>query len=460
MTSGPRDREIAHYVKRTVYPYSAHYRAVLDGAGVGARVHGRADLARIPPTDLHEVVDPAPLVLRPDLGRIMRNGRLSLAAWGAAARVAGGMPAFSRHVERRFKPVLWVLADGVPIGYSADDVSRLARRGAAWLERAGVTARDVVVGTVEPGPSTAYWQLVLGCRRAGVSALHLGPGAEAAAVARLAPSVIAGDPVRLTALLSDARREGRALAHLRTVLAVGPPLGGERRARLQDLAPGAAVVAAWAPPGVRAIWAECRAGVGGPVPVGYHAWQDDVLEGGANGELLWTGVRWGGTALLRLRTFAVARVTDGACPACGAPGPLVMPHAPLPFAPGAQRSAAGAPSSGSAPQGDGPQPSDGGPPDTLAEGVGAPAGAPWPARPEDVLRQDAEVTAWLVEYRTVDGSLEATVTLAPAPGVNAASLVERLGQRLGGTQFVVCSPEEVEARVTAAGGAHVIGPLA
>src|SRR5215469_14537854 len=109
MPSVPRDREIAQYVRRNVYPYSAHYRALLDAVGVGSRVRGRADLERIPPTDLREVSDPGALVLRPDLGRILRHGRPRLAAWAAAARVAGGMPAFSRHIERRFKPVLWVL---------------------------------------------------------------------------------------------------------------------------------------------------------------------------------------------------------------------------------------------------------------------------------------------------------------------------------------------------------------
>ena len=110
MTASPADRRIRRYVRRTVYPYSAHYHAVLDASGVGSRVRGRADLARVPPTDLALLGDPGSLVLRPDLGRILRHGQPGLAAWGATARVTGGMHRFSRHVERRFKPILWVLA--------------------------------------------------------------------------------------------------------------------------------------------------------------------------------------------------------------------------------------------------------------------------------------------------------------------------------------------------------------
>jgi hypothetical protein len=345
------------------------------------------------------------------------------------------MPTFSRHVERRFKPILWVLADGVPIGYAAEDVSRLARRGATWLERAGVGEHDVVVSALEPAPTVAYWQLVLGCRRAGVSALHVGPGADAATLAALAPSVLAGDPLHLTSLLAEARRHGDQRPGPRTVLAVGPPLGGEQRARLMDAAGGAAVVGAWAPSGVRAAWSECRPGASGPVPTGYHTWSDDLLENGsdgvAEGELIWTGIGWGGTALLRLRTFARAGVATGVCPACGAPGARVMPHGPVP--------------------GTRAQP--------LTAGNGRDALAPVRQRVESVLGQDPEVAAWLVEYRTVNELPETIVTVAPASGVAVGPLLQRLDRDLRVTQFVVLPADEVAAKVRAAGGRVVGAPV-
>jgi len=318
---------------------------------------------------------------------------------------------------------VWALAEDVPIGYSADDAVRLARRGAAWLERAGVGPHDVVVSLLSPTPSVAYWQLVLGCRRARVSALHLGPSADAEAVARWSPTVVVGDPVHLSAVLGDARHGGHPLHALRTVLAVGPPLGGDRRARLRDLALGAPVVAAWAPAGVRSLWSECARGASGPAPPGYHVWADDVLEvpeapaaGTAAGEVLWTGVGWSGSALLRLRTFAAATVVPGPCPACQAPGQLVVPHGPVP------RTAA-----------------------PMGGGV------------EGVLDREPEVAAWLVEYRTVNGSPETIVTLAPSDGAAVEPLLRRLDEHLRATRFVVVTAEEVAAKVEEAGGGRVVG---
>ncbi len=254
------------------------------------------------------------------------------------------MRGFSRHVERRFKPVHWVIADGIPLGYSATDLDRLARRGVEWLRRAAVERGDVIVSLLPPGPSVAHWQLVLGCRRAGVSAIHLGPGADPAMLDRLVPSVLVGEPGLLHDVLGVVRRDQVGLSWLRAVLAVGDPLSVERRGRLRELAGGVPVVGAWAPPGVRAIWTECRAGAEQELPAGYHPWEDDVLEvasgaGAVPGELLWTGVGWSGSALLRLRTFAVASVTREPCPACGRPGGLVVPHAPV------SRPSPGAPSS-------------------------------------------------------------------------------------------------------------------
>ena len=100
MTVPSGDRGLARYVRRTVYPYSAHYRAVLEASGVGPHVRGRADLARVPTTDLGTIGDAGALVLRPDLRRIVRQGRPVLAAWAVGARVGGGMHRFSRHVPR------------------------------------------------------------------------------------------------------------------------------------------------------------------------------------------------------------------------------------------------------------------------------------------------------------------------------------------------------------------------
>jgi predicted small lipoprotein YifL len=466
VTARSAERGLGRYVRHTIYPYSAHYRTVLDATGVGRRVRSPADLLPVPPTDLTELDDPGALVLRPDVPRMLRHGGPLMAGWTATARVTGGMRRLSRHVERRFKPVQWVLAEGVPLGYSADDLDRLGARGAAWLRRAGVGGTDVVVSLLPAGPTVAHWQLMLGCQRAGVSAIHLGPAADPVLVERLVPSVLVGDPAHLHDVLAAVGHEGRQLAWLRTVLAVGDPLGAERRARLRERAGGVPVVAAWAPPGVRAIWTECRAGADGLAPTGYHTWREDLLEvaaGGsqaAPGELLWTGVGWSGSALLRLRTFAIAATFAGACPACGEPGPLVLPHAPV------ARPAAAAPDS-PAPEAEAPWPAPvvGVAPVVTAEGavatldppVTAVSGvAPVVTRLEEVFAADPDVAEWHVERRSVDGRDELIVTLAPVWGAAVVPLIRRLDRHLHATQFVVLSADEVAARVEASDGERVV----
>ncbi|MHB8663561.1 MAG: phenylacetate--CoA ligase family protein [Acidimicrobiales bacterium] len=418
------DRRVQRYARRTVYPHSAYYQQVL---GAGA-----VDVARIPPTDLADVRDPGALVLRPNLQSILRAGPGPLAARAVIAKIGGGMHRFNhRVVEDRFKPIHWVVGGGVPIGYSATDLQRLAARGEAWLGRAGVGRRDVVLSVLDPGPSVAHWQLVLGCRRARISAMHLDPSTDPEWAERLAPSVLAGEPRDLVALLARAREAGHTLANLRTVLAVGDPLDLEARASLRALAPGAAVVGAWAPPGVRALWTECRTATDGAAVIGYHAWDDDVLEVGPGRELLWTGVGWRGSALLRLRTHVAVTVDRGPCPACGRRPARIIPHIAVA--------------------------ADSGAPDHTGVAEMSVAAAPETWSPAQVLDGEAEVAAWQVELRSVDGRPEMIVLVAPAPGAAVVPLVRRLDRHLHATQFVVLAPEEVSARIGAAGGQVIDG---
>jgi hypothetical protein len=469
--SGPvADRDVARYVRRTVYPYSAYYRRVLDGTGPG----GHGDLGRVPPTDLSEVTDPGQLVLRPDLASIVKGGGRVLAARAVIAKAIGGMYAFNhRVIEHQFKPIHWVLTEGVPIGYSPADVQRLASHGAAWLYRSGVGRHDVVVSLLEAGPSVGYWQLVLGCRKAGVSTIHVGPDAEPGLVERLAPSVIAGEPGQVAAVLERATDSGHLLSNLSAVLAVGDPIDAGLRRQLQELSGGAVVVAAWAPDGVRSLWSECRPGSQRSEPTGYHAWPTDVLEVSGRedrnpGELLWTGLGWRGSAVLRLRTRTTATLVPGLCPACGTGGMRVIPLAPIPR----DTPATGRPSIGAlvAPALGAGAPTDArpgvddaafAPPASIPDPAATPA-VPVPAvpvawAPDALLDAEADVAGWQIEYRAVDGSVETIVHIAPSWGAAIVPLVRRLDRHLRATQFVVQSADEVAARVERDNGERVIG---
>ena len=188
---------------------------------------------------------------------------------------------------------------------------------------------------VHPSPGTvAFWQLALGCRHAGVQAVHTGDDAAPTAVAAARPTVLAGPAAVVQRLLSaDANPGGR----LKTVILTGERPPGPERAQIGGMTGDqVTVLAAWAPPGVRALWAECRE-LGA-----LHTWPDAELvevvdplthvaaPAGAEGELLWSAIGWRGTVFLRLRTGLSGRVHTDRCPGCGRTSPRIELAAPDP----------------------------------------------------------------------------------------------------------------------------------
>jgi hypothetical protein len=417
--SGPRlrlgqDRALARYLRNHVAPFSAFHADVLRSNPVA----GREDLSALPLTRVEDVEDPADLVLRPTGERMatVADRELRLQWWWARLRRRTG--AFNRDVlEPRYKPVHWHL-DGIALAYTAEDLDRLGDLGRAMLERAGVTSNDVLVSVYPPGPDVGFWQLQLGARDAGVPSLFLHPAdARPEEVARLRPTVLAGRAGDLVRLLESGRDAGFSFAALTTLLVVGEPLDAVRRARLMELGgtPDApmAVVAAWAPPGVRALWSECRDGID------VHTWPGceivelvDPLSGttvppGADGEMVWTPLGWMGSVLLRLRTGAYGCIDDTACVSCGRTSPRLRVVDTLPpFA--------------------------------------------------RILDAHPEVVAWQAELRTHEGSEELIVFLSTAVEGHPGRLLRELDRQLSVTQFVVLGRVAMDERLRASGDTRVI----
>jgi hypothetical protein len=372
-------------------------------------------LEEIPPRTLFELSHHAPeLVLRPDVASVVRNGPRGLAWRMTARRLLGHQERVNdRMLVPRYKPVLWVLADGVPVGYAERDVSWLSRIGAQWLRHAGVSTADVLVSVLPIGPNLGYWQTVLGAREAGVSALHLGLGVGVEEVARFQPTVLAGRPMDVLRLLESGR-----LPSVHLVLAVGEPLDDGLRSRLEALlAPtGGVCLSAWAPPGVRALWVECTGGSA----TGLHTWpatewveRTDPLSGvaapeGAGGEVVWTSFGWSGTVFVRLRTGVFAHLELGrVCPACGRAGPrlAVAGSTPRFFA---------------------------------------------------VLDRHPDVLGWQAELRTVAGMEELIVFLAALRQDRLEPMLRELDEELSVTQFVVLDRVVLEERLAAHDDARVL----
>ena len=412
-----QDRALRRYLAQDVYPYSPFYQVRFDEAGVGQRgVKTRAELDRLPLTTLDDIVNPASVVLRPDEQSIQQYARIGLVArvfWAKLWRREWAVN--QRLIDPVYKPLHWHVDDGFPIGCSAEDVDRLAELGRRWLELAGVARYDVLVSVLPPGPNLAYWELVLGSRQAGVSALHLNPSTTIEQLAAARPNVVAGRPNDLVRLLEAARPIERNLEALRTVLVAGARLDEDARRHLTRLLDGrAAIVTAWAPPGVRSMWCQCREGEG------LHTAPDaellevvDPLSGvpvadGTEGEVVWTSLDWKGTVFLRLRTGVYGSVAPGACPACGRSTPRLLP---------------------------------------------ASTTAPRFAR---VLDSHPKVHGWQAELRTVDGQEELIVFISLEPNGRPGQLLRELDRQLAVTQFVVLDRRRLDARISSHGDTRVL----
>ena len=408
-----QDRALARYLRNHVAPFSRFHADVLRSHPV----NGRSDLSGLPLVHLEDVLDPTDLVLRPTADQLASSPDREVRLMWWWARVRRRTAAFNRDVlEPRYKPIHWH-ADAVPIGYTATDLERLAEVGRAGLEMAGVTPTDVLVSVYPPGPSLGFWQVSLGARRAGVPSLFLSPSVEPDEVARLRPSVLAGRSGDLIRLLEAGRDAGFSFAGLSTLLVIGEPVDPARRARLAELGGSpsgpVAVVACWAPPGVRALWTECRDGID------VHTWPTaevveliDPLSGesvppGADGEMVWTALGWMGSVLVRLRTGVYGCIDDTACVSCGRTAPRLRVVNPLPpFA--------------------------------------------------RILDDHEGVASWQAELRDVDGAEELIVFVSPRISGHPGRLLRELDRQLSVTQFVVLDRRAMQARLQAHDDARVV----
>jgi hypothetical protein len=315
-------------------------------------------------------------------------------------------------IELDFKPIHWLVEAGVPIGCSASDLERLAELGRRWLEAAGLRQQDAMVSLLGATPTLGFWELNLGARLAGLPLAALGPKADVDTVVRLGPTVLVGGAPELIDVLETWRPTEEDAVH--TLLVLGHRrLDPSSRQRLGALVPGAAVLEAWAPAGCRSLWFQCRGGEGLHTEPGVEFVEavDEAglpLPAGREGELLWTGIGWRGSAFLRLRTGVRGRLTPVApCPRCGRTSPRALLEPP--------------------------------PPD-----LGA------------VLDRQPTVAAWQLERRPSGRGTQVVVYLAAVPGADLGELLAILDADLEAAQYVVLAEDELRDRIRGCGGALVL----
>lgn len=424
-----RDAELRRYLRGDLGRFTPFYRDHLRECGVDPRqVRGLTDLARLRPVVWDDLAsDPDAFVVQPSRRELVRHADRRLVLAVLLGTITRQLDRVNRTVvEPRYKPIVWVVErgesapgrggrrDDVPLGYTSSDLELLAEAGSRVLSVAGLERSDVLVGLTDAGPALAHWQLVLGARAAGLSAVHLGARAAPADVSAARPTVIAGPPDALLRALTAPEAVG--LERLRAVVVAGTDPDPGTRDALETAAaalgdPPPAVLAMWAPPGARALWGECAGGGG------FHTYPDlEIVEVGRGGglhnsgagELIWSALGWRGTAPFRLLTGARGEVVDRRCEACGRKGPMV---------------------------------------------VTGTAAAVTRLRP---LRRHSDVTAFQVEVGQRNGSEEVVVYLALNRRADLLDVLDSIDEEIDAAQYVVLTQRQVEARVQAAAGARVV----
>ncbi len=318
-------------------------RASLDPAAVSSL----AELRKLPPIREADIagaggVGSPALLMRPkeDEVKAMAAGNVILEIARGIRRA--GMEGKRLTLLQEYKPIHLHRGgrdDELAIGYSRSDLDRLHRAGARSASVLGLGDTDYMISAVPASAALDYWgiyHLALGSSMLALHPRSVGEHVDRVVEAfALVPTTVVAVPVdeavELAAVLVES---GAQLARVRTVLTVGTPPTSDERIRIRDAwrAAGASeavrVLAAWAPPEARALWAECPAGVADDgSSTGLHLFPDlqvvellDPTTGRsveADGDLTYTSAGWHGTALVRYQTGDyVERLTTQPCPGC------------------------------------------------------------------------------------------------------------------------------------------------
>ncbi len=309
-----RDDRLRRWMGTTVRSYSPTLSSVLADHGVDRpRRSTPSALRALPLVTLDELGDGRRSVLEPGEDGFGRSAPLVDQVRFLVADVTGRRDDFARRtIDPTFKPVLWTREPTVDghlfVANTATDLDRLATLGRRGWATSGVRSDDRVLLIGDGDGSTTFWQMVLGCRNAGISFLTCRRAEAIELLSSAAPTIVAGSAAALGTVA------GRLPPSVRSVAVDA----GHDPEPLPDL--DLPTAQWWKAPAARATWVRCPGGVG------FHTWPEDELLEFVDGELVWSAVGWHGSVWLRVGTGIAATVDETECAACGRTTPRVEPR--------------------------------------------------------------------------------------------------------------------------------------
>lgn len=348
-----QDALLRRAIRERIYPFSAHYRRMMDAAKVDPRsIKGVDDLRRLPFTTKADLLAAAgdeqrrrDFVLAPTPELVKRH-------WPLGKKLGLLSRGAKEDLRREYTPNFVTFTTGrssepVAFAYTPHDLDALHKVGGRMLDVHAIADPAARIVNLFPfAPHLAFWQACFAGFETGRFVLSTGGGKTMGTsgnirlVDRVQPEVLIGTPGFLYHLLREAQAEGKRLSKVERVILgaekVPPGLKKKIAETLAEMgSPRAIVSGTYGFTEARMAFSECP--VGHDESSGYHLYPDlcvfevvdpesgEPVKEGEKGELVYTPLDGRGTTVLRYRTgdLAVGGIRHEPCPWCGRTVPRI-----------------------------------------------------------------------------------------------------------------------------------------
>ena len=343
-----QDAKLRGFIRDQVYPFSTHYRELMDCQGIDpCSIRTVADLRRLPFTSKADLLPtperperPRDFLLLPDPKILRRRPGIILNS------LVYGRRRIQLDLESEYQPLLLTSTTGrsaapVPFLYTRQDTNNLRTAGGRVIDLGNGTREDRILNLFPYAPHLAYWVTHYAAHSRNIFSVGTGGGKVLGTTGNLdlmekiRPTILVGMPTFLYHLLRQGATEKRRLENLRCIVFGGEKVAPGTRRKLASLVRemGAGDITTLATYGfteAKLAFPEC-ATPAGESPTGYHLFPDlgiveiidpntgEVLPEGHGGEIVFTPLQARGTIVLRYRTGDLAEggVIHEPCPRCG-----------------------------------------------------------------------------------------------------------------------------------------------
>lgn len=344
-------RQLKHYLRSRVLPFSAHYRHMANEAGFQVDdLHTLEDWASFPLTSKVDIAVPAEqlreFILTPDPAVLRFEART------IGHTLLHGPSSTREMLEKEFRPVLLTSTTGrssdpVPFVYTAHDLKNLDVTGRRIMECGQSRKEYRHLNCFPYAPHLAFWQTHHASLGFGTFMVSTGGGKTLGTegnlrlLTKIQPDVLTGMPTFIYHLLHEAVDRGISVPNLRRIVLGGEKTAQGLRARLRDLARQLGgevhILSTYGLTEAKMAFPECT-GPTAIMPTGFHLSPDLALveiidpktgrlvPDGTPGEIVFTPLDSRGTVVMRYRTGDLAEggMTWERCPHCGRTSPRII----------------------------------------------------------------------------------------------------------------------------------------